>query len=149
MAHLEKYPKAGLSHLLKHNERTEQDCHVNRSNKNIVPERTHLNYNLAPETGMSMHEVLKKRLSEVRLYNRPDVNVMGDWVITKPKDVKDADTKKFFKAAYEFCRDRYGEKTLSAHSFIWMNARRIHISVLFPSFPMKSGAESAFPRTIA
>ena len=130
MAHLEKYPKAGLSHLLKHNERTERDCHVNRSNKNIVPERTHLNYNLAPETGMSMHEVLKKRLSEVRLYNRPDVNVMGDWVITKPKDVKDEDTEKFFKAAYEFCRDRYGEKNVVG-AFVHMDECTPHLHFSF------------------
>lgn len=70
MAHLEKYPKAGLWHLLKHNERTEQDRHVNRSNQNIVPERTRLNYNLAPQTRLSMHDVLMKRLSEVRLYRK-------------------------------------------------------------------------------
>lgn len=130
MAHLEKYPKTGLWHLLKHNERTEQDRHVNRSNQNIVPERTRLNYNLAPQTRLSMHDVLMKRLSEVRLYNRPDVNVMGDWVITKPKDVKDADTEKFFKATYDFCRNRYGEKNVVG-AFVHMDECTPHMHFSF------------------
>ena len=59
-------------------------------------------------TEMSMHQLSVRSLSLQLL----SVNIMGDYIITKSKDVKDGDSEKFFKAAYEFCLDRCGEKNV-------------------------------------
>ena len=47
MAHVEKYARGAVGNMFDHYARGRGN--VERSNQNINPARTHLNYNLAPE----------------------------------------------------------------------------------------------------
>lgn len=73
--------------------------------------KTHLNYNLAPNN-IFQSERLKKRLSEVKVLKRKDVNVLCSWVVTAPKDLNLKLLDNFFKYTYEFLNNRYGEKNV-------------------------------------
>ncbi len=136
MAHLTSYQISSAVGVLRHNERKENDTVHQRKNECITPERTHLNYNLAPQRDMSLSEHIKAVCAEnnIRLNNRKDLNVMSSWIITIPKDflekekesentyqsiVKPYSDKKlerqFFEETYSFLQKRYGkENVLSA-----------------------------------
>ncbi len=106
MAHLKKYTRNGTANLFAHYDRTL----TNNSNKDIDPARTQYNYNLAPEK-ISPNEILKKRLSEIKVMKRKDVNVVCSWVVTLPKDFH-GNEKNFFQATYNFLEKKYGQKNV-------------------------------------
>lgn len=109
MAHVAKYCKSAVGHMLSHYDRN----HKNYSNKNINFSKICENYNLAEEEQpLKSLEFLNKRLSEVKVQNRKDVNVMCDWVLTAPKDLPNDDLEDFFKIGYNFFADRYGRKNV-------------------------------------
>lgn len=117
MAHYNKYTRGAIKGLLRHearSEEAEQGMEHAHSNTNINPDKTALNYNLAPKRDLSMGDFIKRRCSEARTLNRKDVNVMCSWVITLPKDVKPEDEEKFFRATYAFLADKYGEQNTVA-----------------------------------
>lgn len=106
MAHLKKYTKMTMGHMMAHYERSA--THI--SNENLDSTRTHLNYNLACEQQPeSPIDFIHGRLKEVRVLNRKDVNVFCDWVVTAPKDLESADYSQFFKSTYDFLENRYGK----------------------------------------
>jgi len=111
MAHVEKYNKSAVGRMFAHYGRENKTY----NNENIAPERTHLNYNLVNH-GMSQIDFLHQRLSEVKVQNRKDVNVMCDWIITAPKDLPEDDLKRFFSFSFDFFSQRYGkENVISAN----------------------------------
>ena len=114
MAHVEKYTAADVTGIFIHYDRSPGHS---LSNKDIDTSRTYLNYNLAAnDQPMSQKKFLKKRLSEIKTNGRKTQNVIFDWVITQPPEVKEEDSRKFFNAAYSFLCDRYGRKnTVSAY----------------------------------
>lgn len=117
MAHVIKYTKSAVGHMFNHYGRNQNDT-ANRSNENINPDKTALNYNLAAEDQpMQQLDFLQQRLSEIKVHNRKDVNVMADWVITLPWSIDNPeDEKKFFRETYKFLNDRYGkENVISAY----------------------------------
>ena len=65
-----KHPKTALGHLGKHYERGKDETseYVKFGNPDIDPQRTHLNYNLAPQHDQM--DFIKQRLSEVYCLNR-------------------------------------------------------------------------------
>ena len=77
-------------------------------NRDIDQNRTHLNYSLTPKRNITPFEYLKKRLSEIYVFNKKDINVMSGWIITMPKDLDESYEKAFFKATYDFLSSRYG-----------------------------------------
>lgn len=118
MAHAAKYAASASGHMLSHYDRSKDNL-----SGNIDPSRTHLNYNLAPDHGMSQLDFIHQRMSEVRVHKRADVNVMCDWVVTLPKfesvkegihvtPNKDRVSELFFERTYQFMADRYGEKNV-------------------------------------
>ena len=115
MAHVEKYTAAAVGHMLDHYSRSPDDG-VKRSNENIDPGRTHLNYNLAPDHEGGQVAFLKNRLAQVKVQKRADVNVLCDWVVTLPKeDYTEEQEKEFFSASYQFLEQKYGvENVVSA-----------------------------------
>lgn len=122
MAHVTKYCASAMGHMLNHYGRSkdaEKSEHVMRSNENIDPARTHLNHNLAEHQGMAQLDFVHQRLSEVKVQNRKDVNIMCDWIITLPKqeELKSLEREKaFFRAAYDFLENKYGrENVISAY----------------------------------
>ena len=64
MAHLEKYNRRQLPHILKHDERArdKNGNYINFANQSIDTSRTHLNYNLHERNdGLSDYEFIMKK----------------------------------------------------------------------------------------
>ena len=127
MAHLEKYSKAAIGHLIAHYDRQAE----NIGNESVDRTRSHLNYNLAAELQpMKQGDFIKQRCSEVKVQNRKDVNVMCTWVLTAPKDLPESEQAAFFKAAFDFMADRYGrENVISA--YVHMDETTSHMHFAF------------------
>lgn len=107
-----KHTKASCGHMFAHYDRKAE--HI--SNENLDRSRTHLNYNLATHQQEQQGEFIRKRCSEVKCFNRQDVNVMCSWVLTAPKDLPKKDTLLFFQQSYNFMAERYGkENVVSAY----------------------------------
>lgn len=132
MAHCKKFSKAGCGHMFKHYERAkdEQGEYVKFGNEDIDPTRTHLNYNLAPNRGMTQGEYVRQRCEEVYCLNRKDVNVMCSWVVTMPKDLDPAKTREFMQQTYNFLADRYGEKNVVS-AYVHMDEVTPHMHFAF------------------
>lgn len=112
MAHLEKYTAAAARHMFSHYDRTHSS-----STSNIDKSRTVLNYNLAEkDQPLSCLDFLHKRMSEIKVLKRANVNVMCDWVITAPESLTPEEQPLFFVECYKFLCNRYGkENVISAH----------------------------------
>ena len=124
MAHVAKYQRSAIGHMCAHFDRSAN----NIDNKNIKPELTCLNYNLAPDNNQV--EFIKKRCSEIQCSKRKDVNVLCAWVVTTPKILPKADEKKFFEATYDFLKNRYGEKNIVS-SFVHADEITPHMHFAF------------------
>ena len=125
-----KYPKIALGHLGKHYERGKDESseYVKFGNPEIDPQRTHLNYNLAPQHNHM--EFIKQRLSEVYCLNRKDVNVMCSWVVTAPKDLEPRQQEDFFKESYKFLENRYGKENIIS-SYVHLDETTPHMHFAF------------------
>lgn len=124
---------SGAASILRHNERSENDTVRQRKNECITPEKTNLNYNLAPKRDMPLAEHIKKVCfdNNIRLNKRKDLNVMSSWVITQPKDVKAEETEIFFTDTYNFLSERYGkENILSACVHLDETTPHIHFGFI-------------------
>lgn len=130
MAHYMKHPKTALGHLGKHYERGKDESseYVKFGNPEIDPQRTHLNYNLAPQHNHM--EFIKQRLSEVYCLNRKDVNVMCSWVVTAPKDLEPRQQEDFFKESYKFLENRYGKENVIS-SYVHLDETTPHMHFAF------------------
>lgn len=120
MAHVQKFSRGSASRILGHCERekNQNGAYLKyKTNSDIDISKTHLNVSLEFNDGLSGIERLKKRLSEVFVLNRKDVNVLCDFVITLPATLVDDEKalKSFFNNSYRFLSSRYGEEnTVSA-----------------------------------
>lgn len=132
MAHVAKYSKGALGHMFAHYERAKNKDgeYVKFSNENIYTNKSHLNYNLAPNHNMSQGEFVKKRCSEVKCLNRKDVNVMCSWVVTAPKDLDSNLHKDFFKESYKFLENRYGTDNVVS-AYVHMDEKTPHMHFAF------------------
>lgn len=77
----------------------------------IDPARTHLNYGLV-QRDITPTEYLKKRLSEVKVQNRSDVKVLGQWVWTMPKDLDPQYQEQFFEEIYRYNVEKFGAENI-------------------------------------
>lgn len=130
MAHVEKYNTVQIGHMLNHYGR-QADDKVQRTNENINLERTHLNYNLAPNRHMTQKQYLDKRLQEITINKkRANTVLMADWVVTLPKTIPNGREEEFFQNIYNYLTDKYGENnTISA--FVHMDETTPHIHFCF------------------
>lgn len=103
MANYDKFTRQSLGKMLSHYDRTDDKPkeHIDRS-------RTHLNYNLAPSNEKQM-DILEKRLGEVKVQKRADVNLLCSWVVTMPKTLPVEKEPEFFRKTYEFLENKYGK----------------------------------------
>lgn len=117
MAHLEKYSRSQLGHILKHDSRSKDlnGNYIKFGNEEIDTSRTHLNYNLHErKDGISDYDFVKNRAMEFLAKNvrkREDVNWVGSWVITLPESLQgasEAQKRKFFEVCHDFLGKRYG-----------------------------------------
>ena len=126
MANAQKYTRAACGHLAAHYERRkdEKGEYVKFGNQDIDPQKTHLNYNLAPRRGVEQIDFIRQRTTEARTLKRDDVNVMCSWVVTLPEyrhhnqnlhvsPDKEQVERLFFERTYRFLCDRYGEQRMS------------------------------------
>lgn len=91
----------------------------------IDPTRTHLNYGLI-DHGMSPTDFLKKRLSEVKVQNRADVKVLGQWVWTMPKDLEPKYQEQFFEEIVKYHIDKFGAENL-CYAQVHLDERTPHL----------------------
>ena len=140
MAHLTKYKKNQLTHILKHDERAKDSNgdYIKFGNKSIDTSRTHLNYNLHERNdGLSDYEYIlskgKQHLAK-NVINRDDVNWVGSWVVTLPKSLEKEGLelqRKFFEEATDFLEKRYGyENIVGAYVHNDETTPHMHVKVL-------------------
>lgn len=117
MAHLTKYKRSQLPHLLKHDSRAKDKNgnYIKFGNEEIDTSRTHLNYNLHQRSdGLSDYEFIKQKGLQYlhkNVVNRSNINWAGSWVITLPQSLAEAsddDKRLFFQTAHDFMAERYG-----------------------------------------
>ena len=143
MAHVAKFTRGTCGLLSRHYDRYKDKEHpeeVKYKNQDIDPERTHLNYNLAPMREQMPY--LKKRLEEVHCLKRDDVNVMCDWVVTAPKELPAEHQREFFEVVYKHLADKYGEKNVLS-AYVHMDEKQPHMHFAFVPvvYDMKKGKE--------
>ncbi len=124
MAHYEKFSKQGLGHIFLHLRRgytidkNGNKIYVNFGNKEIDTSKSHLNYNLnLNENGHPANQAKQferimqgKTLPEgylLTVNGRKDLKVLCSWVVSLPDDVLPQDEDNFFKAVYDYLKDKY------------------------------------------
>lgn len=132
MAHLAKYTKGACGNLWRHYERAKdsEGNYIKFSNQSIDPERTPLNYNLAPAHPEGQGGFVRRRCSEVKCLNRKDVNVMCSWVVTAPQTIPEKDLERFFMATYDFLINRYGQENVIS-AYVHMDEVTPHMHFAF------------------
>jgi len=147
MAHCEKYTKADVVGMFIHYERTPGHS---LSNKDIDTKRSHMNYNAATDDQpLPQRKFLAIRLKQIKTNNRKNQNVVCDWVVTQPHDVKEQDSRAFFCTAYEFMADRYGkENVVSAYVHMDEIGQTPHMHFCFvPVEKLEDGTEKLNAKT--
>ena len=127
---IEKRKLGSVTHLNNHHERLKEKY---KSNEDIDPERTHLNYHLIEPEGKYRQKALE-RIEEVGAKRRKDSVVMQDVLITASPDWIDAksydEQVEYFNHAFDFISDRYGrENILSA--VVHMDEAHPHMHLVF------------------
>ena len=148
MAHVEKYTRADATGIFIHYERTPGH---ELSNKDIDVSRLHLNYNLADhDQPLPQGRFLSDRLKAVRTNGRKNQNVMADWIITQPADVKEGDSRKFFREAYDFLAGMYGrENIITSHVHMDEIGKTPHMHFCFmPVEILDDGTEKLNAKTV-
>lgn len=145
MAEVEKFTDGAIMTLMKHNERTLK----NDSNKEIVEERTKLNYSIPLDHGgLTDRKYYKKLIDDSYLYGRgtkseADAVTAFSWVITLPKEVSDYTVlekghvgyinedaeKEFFNGALRFVSDRYGAENVFHNRIHYDEGGQPHIHI--------------------
>lgn len=101
------------------------------SESEIDPERSVLNYNLAQDIQpLDQLEFIHERLKKVYCFNRKDVNVMCDWVITAPKDLPADKEDDFFKITFDYLVTKYGKNNVVS-SYVHKDETTPHMHFAF------------------
>ena len=124
MAHIDKFKRGAVGHLLEHDSR---GCD-NISNESIDYERSYLNYNLAKHDNPMQY--YHQRLNEIFVAKRKDLNTLASWCVTLPKDVPEEEEKEFFQKVYEFSAKRYGEENVVS-AFVHKDEKTPHLHFKF------------------
>ena len=128
MAHVAKYSRGSCRAILEHDTRTAEHEY---KNPDIDKSRTHLNWSLIVADGMTAEERLNKRLSEIKVQKRRDVNVLCSWVVTLPEDVKKEDERKFFETVYSFLEQDVGGTKNVISADVHYDESRPHLHFTF------------------
>lgn len=142
MAHVEKYTRGAMGNMLAHYNRTKA------SSKSLIdPARTHLNYNLADtDQPLTQLDFIHKRLSEIKVLNRKDVNVFCDWIVTAPQELSENEYADFFRETYKFLNNRYGKDNVIS-AYVHMDESQPHIHYAF--VPVATDKKKNIPKLSA
>ena len=164
---VEKYKAGDFRKILQENyrEKDKDGNLIHYKNKYIDPSRTHLNKQLRFKgRKMDFRENLeymkdrKESMSNSKVLNRPNINVMGSIVLTLPEELKDRSDEfkyKFFRHAYIglsiFVGDDKYENALNGHVHMDETSPHMHFNFLPITDDGKGGQKmsfkEAFPRT--
>lgn len=126
MAHVKKYSISAIGHMFGHYDRT-----YSSSTSSIDESRTYLNYNLAEtDQPLSQLDFLHKRMSEIKVLKRANINVMCDWVITAPEALTEEELPRFFSECYKFLNELYGKENVIS-AYVHMDETSPHIHYAF------------------
>lgn len=141
--HMEKFGKNAAPNILDHNGRSDSERKPNRSNELIDPTRSHLNYNLAASTQpLPALDFFKERLKEINIHGNASVYMLG-WIITVPKNLPESEHKIFFKSAYDFFVNQYGERNVIS-AYVHMDETTPHMHYMtIPVVEGKKGEKLA------
>ena len=111
-ARMVKYKSGNLGGAYRHNERVFEK----HSNKDIDPERSHLNYELTDrDRSIPYDRQIKQYVNDNKLSKRAirkDAVLCNEWIITSDKtffeNMSQEQTKEFFETAKNFFAERYG-----------------------------------------
>jgi hypothetical protein len=132
MANFQKHGRGSIGHLGRHFERKTVDGkHIRYNNTEIKTELSYLNYNLAPDRGMSVSEFIEKRTGEVKCLKRKDVKVMCTWVVTLPRTINnEKEERQFFQESYNFLEKTYKQENIVS-SFVHKDEKQPHMHFAF------------------
>lgn len=126
MAHIDKATRLQANGLFRHDMRLAKE----HSNINIDPSKTKNNYNLIDDNPLERYQ---KRLNEVYVLNRKDVNTLCEIVVTAPEEIKyKAQTRElFFKTCTQNFIDYFGkENVVSAAVHLDETSPHIHLKAI-------------------
>lgn len=144
VARMQKMKAGNLGGSYKHNERV-FDKH---SNKDINPERTHLNYELTDrDRSISYEKQIKKYINENKISKRAirkDAVLADEWVITSDKqffeNLSAERTREFFETAMRYFAENYGKSNIAyANVHMDESTPHMHMGIV----PMRDGKLSS------
>ena len=113
--HIEKYKSQSIGNMINHYRR---ECEGTLKRENIDRMKTHLNYEIGTKTqsemSVAIRQTVKRVESETGRAVRKDANLLADLVLTKPANVPEVDSKRFFVESAKFIIERLRENGLSA-----------------------------------
>lgn len=117
VARMEKMKVGNLGGAYRHNER----IFKNHSNKDIDPNRSHLNYELTDrDRSVSYEKQIKNYVNETKISKRAirkDAVLCDEWVITSDKTffekLDQKKTRDFFETAKNYFAENYGEENIA------------------------------------
>lgn len=117
VARMEKMKVGNLGGAYRHNER----IFKNHSNKDIDPNRSHLNYELTDrDRSVSYEKQIKNYVNETKISKRTirkDAVLCDEWVITSDKTffekLDQEKTRDFFETAKNYFAENYGEENIA------------------------------------
>ncbi|MED1108071.1 MobV family relaxase, partial [Bacillus paramycoides] len=131
---MQKFKMRDVKGIQIHNQR-EKESHTNHD---IEPDRTQLNYDLHNDGHIDYLKTVKDKIEqnvETNRAIRKDAVVMCEFVVTSDREFFDvldmvdpAQQKVFFKEAYSFLKDRYGEQNI-VHAAVHLDEKTPHMHV--------------------
>lgn len=127
---IEKRKLGSVTHINNHHERLKEKY---KSNEDIDPERTHLNYHLVEPRGKYRQKALE-RIDEVGAKRRKDSIIMQDVLITASPEWIDAksyeEQVEYFNHAFDFISERYGRDNILS-AVVHMDEAHPHMHLAF------------------
>lgn len=128
MGDIEHYHPGDVINILRHNTRESKSA---KTRSNIDRTRSHLNYSVIPDRGMSDRAYYRQRRDELKYVKRKDLRIMTEVIITKPQNVPMERSREFFEKTYQHFAEKYGEKNIiCAQVHMDETTPHIHVDIL-------------------
>ena len=144
VARMQKMKSGNLGGAYRHNERIFE----NHSNKDIDPEKTHLNYELTDrDRSIPYDRQIKQYINDNKISKRAlrkDAVLCNEWIITSDKaffeNMSPEQIKNFFETAKNFFAERYGNSNI-AYAMLHLDESTPHMHLGL--VPMQNGKLSS------
>ena len=135
MAHVAKFKKFALGHILRHYERGLGDDGqpVRYNNQSIDLSKSHLNKCLSPKREMNQLNYINSLIARFCQRTRKDMVCLVSVVVTLPKNVKSEHADEFFKATHKALTDMFldGNEEFCVSSWIHNDEKTPHLHYSF------------------